>query len=172
MATRRVPILGFNTVPDDTGRAFFEPYPVKATNDNFKHLVLTLNDPGASQNHGVYGAFDIPPDYVGSPVIRIIWTSTAITGTCLFAFDYRAIGGDDAESLDQATFQEQIDISDVAPSATDERMNVTGALTAANLAAGDTVEFFFYRDGTTGAPTDDLAAAVTVHGLYFEYSDA
>ena len=172
MATHRIPILGWNTIPDTTGRAFFEPYTVKATNDVFGHAVLVLNDPGASQNHGVYGAFDIPANYVGSPVIRIYWTSTATSGTCLFAFDYRAIGGDDTESLDQATFQEQIDISDVAASATDERLNVTGALTAGNLAAGDLVEFYFYRDGTTGGPTDNLAAAVTVHGVYFEYADA
>ena len=171
MATHRIPILSWNTLPDTTGRAFFEPYTNKATNDIFNHLVLTLNDPGASQNHGVYSAFDIPVNYVTSPVIRVYWSSTVITGTCLFAFDYRAIGGDDTESLDQATFQEQVDISDVAASATDERLNVTGALTAGNFAAGDLVEFFFYRDGTTGAPTDTLAAAVTVHGLYFEYSD-
>ena len=172
MATHRIPILGFQAIPDTTGRAFFEPYTIKATNDLFKHLVLVLNNPGASENHGVYGAFDVPENYVGSPVIRIYWTSTAITGTCLFAFDYRAVGGNDTESLDQATFQEQIDISDVAASATDERLNVTGALTAGNLAAGDLVEFFFYRDGTTGAPTDTLAAAVTVHGVFFEYADA
>jgi len=172
MAAHTIPILGFNALPDTTGRAFFEPYTIKATNDNFGHLILVLNNPGASENHGVYGAFFVPNNYVGTPVIRIHWTSTAITGTCLFAFDYRAVGGNDTESLDQATFQESIDIADVAPSATDELMNITGALTAGNFAAGDLVEFFFYRDGTTGAPTDDLAAAVTVHGIYFEYEDA
>lgn len=171
MATHTIPILGFQTNPDTTGRAWFETYTVKATNDIFKHLVLVLDNPGASQNHGVYGAFIVPNNFIGSPVVRIHWTSTATSGTCLFAFDYRAIGGDDAESLDQATFQEQIDISDVAPTATDRLLSVTGALTAGNFAIGDLVEFFFYRDGTTGAPTDTLAAAVTVHGLYFEYSD-
>jgi hypothetical protein len=171
MATHRIPILGFPTLPDATGRVFFEPYNVKATNDIFKNLVLILNDPGASQNHGVYGKFRIPTNYVGTPKVVVAWTSTATTGTCLFAFDYRAIGGNDAESLDQASFQEQIDISDVAPTATDRKLEVSGALTAGNLAADDEVEFYFYRDGTTGAPTDTMAAAAIVFGVYFEYSD-
>jgi len=171
VATHRIPILGFQTIPDTTGRAFFEPYSVKATTDNFKHLVLVLDNPGASEDHGVYGAFDVPVNYVGTAVIRIYWTTTATTGTCLFAFDYAATGGNDTETLD-GTFDEQIDISDVAPSATDERLNVTGSVTDGNFAAGDLVEFYFYRDGSTGGPTDNLAAAVTIHGLYFEYNDA
>jgi len=165
----RVPLINWATTPDATGRAFFENYTTKATNDIFKHLVLTLNNPGAGESHGIYGTFDIPNACTASEVVRILWTSTAITGVANFAFDYRAIGGDDTESLDQATFQEQIDIEDTAPSATDERMNITGALTGTNLAAGDTVEFFFYRQDETGV--DTLAAAVTIHGLFFECTE-
>ena len=171
MSVHRIPILGFSTVPDNTGRCFFQPYDVTATNDIFKQMVLILNDPAASQNHGVYGKFRIPVNYIGTPKVVVVWTATAITGTCLFAFDYRAVGGDDTESLDQASFQEQIDISDVAPGAVNRKLEVSGALTAGNFAADDEVEFYFYRDGTTGAPTDTMAAAAIVHGLYFEYTD-
>lgn len=167
----RIPILGVQSLPDSSGRAFWEPYDVKATNDVFKNLVLILNDPGASQNHGVYGKFRVPVNYLTTPKIVVVWTSTATTGTCLFAFDYRAIGGNDAESLDQTTFQEQIDISDVAPGAVNRKLEVSGALTGGNLAADDEVEFYFYRDGTTGAPTDTMAAAAIVFGVYFEYVD-
>lgn len=163
-------IFGAQCVPDSAGRAFFEPYSVKATNDIFRHLVLVLNDPAASEAHGVYGAFTIPKNYVGSPVIVVVWTTTATTGNIKFDFDYRAVGGDDAESLDQATFQENLTVTDVAPSAANERMEATMSLTAGNLAVDDLLEFYFTREDGSG--TDTLAAAVTIHDLLFQWTDA
>jgi len=170
MATHRIPILGAHTNPDATGRAFFEPYSIKATNDLFKHLVLVLNNPGASEAHGVYGTFEVPANFVSGAKIKFRWTTTAITGNVKFDFDYRAVGGNDTESLDQATFQEALTVTDAAPSATDERMEAEVTLTDANLAAGDIVEFYFTRED--GAGVDTIAAAVTVHSLMFEYADA
>ena len=170
MSTHRIPIFGFPTIPDNTGRAYFEPYDIRATNDVFKHMVLILNDPTGAQIHGVYGKFRIPVNYVGTPKLVIVWTSTAITNTCLFAFAYRAIGGNDAESLDQASYQETITIADVAPTAIHRKLEVSGALTGGNLVADDEVEYYFYRDGITGG-TDDMAAEAIVHGAYFEYAD-
>lgn len=168
MATHQISILA-GLRPDTTGRAFFEPYDVKATNDMFRHMVGVLNDPAASQAHGFYGRFLVPQNYVGSPVIRPVWTSTAVTGNCKLDFDYRAIGGDDAESLDQTTFQENLTVTDVAPSAANERNVPSMAMTAANLAAGDTVEFFFTREDGSGV--DTMAAAATLHDLIFQYTD-
>lgn len=170
MATHRMSIFGAQCVPDSTGRAFFEPYSIKATNDVFRHLVLALNDPASSEAHGVYGAFSVPKNYVGSPKVIVVWTTTATTGNVKFDFDYRAVGGNDTESLDQATFQESLTVTDAAPSATDERMEAEVSLTAANLAVDDLVEFYFTREDGSG--TDTIAASVTVHDLLFEWSDA
>lgn len=167
MATHRIPILGAQTSPDASGGVFFEPYNIKATNDLFRHMVLVFNNSNAVE--GLYGAFVIPANYVGSPVIRVYWTSTAITGDIKLDFDYRAIGGNDAESLDQATFQEALTVTDTAPSAANERMEATMALTAGNLAADDIVEFFLTRESSNAA--DTLAAAITVHSVIFEYAD-
>src|SRR3990167_5734066 len=168
MATRRIPILGFNTSPDASGGVFFQPYNIKATNDIFKHMVLVFNNSNAVE--GMYGAFVVPANYVGSPVFKLYWTSTATTGDIKMYMDYRAIGGNDAESLDQATFQEALTVTDTAPSATDERMEATMAATAGNFAADDIVEFFLTRESSNAA--DTLAAAITVHALVFEYADA
>lgn len=170
MATHRMSIFGASCVPDATGRAVFELYSTKATNDVFKHLVLALADPGASEAHGMYGSFSVPKNYVGTAKIIIVWTSTATTGNAKFDFDYRAVGGNDTESLDQATFQESVTVTDAAPSATDERMEAEVALTSANLAVDDVVEFYFTRED--GSSTDTLAASVTVHDVLFEYADA
>jgi len=167
MATQRIPILGFNTVPDTSGNVFFEPYTVKATNDNWGHLVLVFND--TATRIGLRGAFDVPQNYVGTAKIIIHWTATVTTGDVEYDFDYRAIGGDDTESLDQATAQESVNQNDTAPSAVNERMTATLTLTSANLAAGDTVEFMLFRDGADAG--DTMAAAAIVHQVLFEYAD-
>lgn len=170
MATHDISILGWNTLPDSAGNVFFEPYSVKATNDAFPQIVVVFNETALKQ--GIYGAFPIPQNYVGTPLIVIVWTSTAITGTCVWDFDYRAVGGNDTESLDQATVQENVTVSDVAPGAANRRLEVTVALTAGNLAAGDTVEFELSRDGTDAADTLAGAAAAILHDVLFRYNDA
>lgn len=169
MATQRISILGWNVKPDTSGEVFFEPYSIKATNDNFDHTVLVFNNSGTTD--GLYGSFELPSDYVGSPQFVLVWTSTATTGNIKMDLDYRAVGGNDLESLDQATFQENLTVTDTAPSAVNERMEVNiGAPTAGNFAVDDTVEFFLTRE--SGNAADTMAAAVIVHALLFEYADA
>lgn len=168
MATQRISILNHSTVPDGGGDVFFEPYDVKATNDVWKFLVLILND--TATRDGLRGRFEIPQNYVGSAKIIPVWTSTAITGDVEFDFDYRAVGGNDVESLDQTGTQESVNVNDTAPSAIHERMEASLTLTSANLAAGDTVEYEFFRDGTDAG--DTISAAVIVVDVLFEYSDA
>lgn len=167
MATHRISILGWQAVPDTSGDVFFEPYTIKATNDVWGYLVVVFND--TSARDGLQGSFDIPQNYVGSANIIIHWTSTATTGDVEWDFDYRAVGGNDTESLDQAGTQESVNQNDTAPSAANERMTATLAVTDANFAAGDTVQFELFRDGTDGG--DGIAAAVTVHAVLFEYAD-
>ena len=168
MATLRLPILGFSTDPDSSGNCFQEPYSIKATNDVWKHMPFIFNDSGT--RIGIYGTFAVPLSYVDTANLVIVWTSTAVAGDVEWDFDYRAVGGNDTESLDQAGTQESVNANDTAPSATDERMELTQALTDGNFAAGDTVEFYMVRDGTDGG--DGMAAAAQIHGLFFEFNDA
>ncbi len=168
MATIRVPIIGWPSIPDGSGDVFFEPYSVKATNDVWDRLVAIFNDVNA--RIGLRGGFTVPKDYVGSAKIIVVWTSTAISGDVEWDFDYRAVGGDDTESLDQAGTQESVNINDTAPSAIHERMEAALTLTAGNIAADDEVEFEFFRDGADAG--DTMAAAAIVFALLFEYSDA
>lgn len=166
MATHRIPILS-GAKPDDSGNVFYEPYSVKATNDQWDPMVLVFNDTGTRDS--VYGTFDVPQNYVSAANLVVVWTTTATTGDVEWDFDYRAVGGNDTESLDQAGTQESVNSNDTAPSATDERMEISIALTDGNFAAGDTVEFLLARDGADAG--DTIAAAVVVFGAYFEYSD-
>ena len=112
----------------------------------------------------------MPQNYVDTANLVIVWTATAIIGDVEFDFDYRAVGGNDVESFDQAGVQESVNANDTAPSAIHERMELTIALTDGNFAAGDTVEFYFPRDGTDVG--DTMAAAALVFELFFEFNDA
>lgn len=163
MATHRIPILQAINF-DATGDCFMEPYSIKSTNAVMNHMVTIFND--AVARTGLSGKFDVPQNYVGSANLIIHWTSTAIVGTMPWDFDYRAVGGDDAESLDQATFQESVSQNDTAPTVAHNRMTATLNLTDGNFAAGDTVEFFLARP-TGGA----MAAAAILHDALFEYAD-
>lgn len=167
MSTHRIPILGPGTKPDSSGDVFFEPYSVKATNDVWDRLVLIFNDSGT--RIGVDGGFTVPKNYVGTPKIIVVWTSTATANDVEWDFDYRAVGGDDAESLDQAGTQETVNQEDTAPSAAHERMEAALTLSA-NFAVDDEVEFALFRDGTDGG--DGMAAAAIVFSVFFEYADA
>ena len=169
MATHRIPILNGMCLPDSSGTVFFEPASVLGTNGTFDHLVLVFTQ-GSSTRNGIAGVFDVPQNYVDTANLIIVWTSTATTNDVEWDFDYRAVGGNDAESLDQATAQEAVGSNDTAPSATDERMEFSLALTDGNFAAGDTVSFEFFRDESDSG--DTMAASARVFGLMFEYNDA
>lgn len=168
MATHRQSILGWKTVPDTSGNVFLEPYPIKATNDVWDHLIYVFND--TASRDGLHGSFPVLKNYVDTANLIVVWTSTATVGDVEWDFDYRAVGGNDSESLDQAGTQESVNSNDTAPSATDERMEISIALTDGNFAVDDTVEFTLFRDGTDAG--DTLAAAVQLHDLFFEYADA
>lgn len=166
MSTFRIPILGFSTKPDSSGDVFPEPASVKGTNGYFDQLVWVFNDSGAKDS--LYGIFQVPQNYVGTAKIVVDWTSTATSGNTVLDCDYRAVGT--GESLDQATAQEAITVTDAAPTSTDLLQEALMTATAGNFNAGDMVQFILSRDGASAS--DTLSAAITVVGVYFEFTDA
>lgn len=158
---------------DATGDAFFEPYSILATNDSFRHAVLRLganNAAAPTVKSGFYASIRIPEDYntSGTVTIEVEWTSTLTSGDAVFDFDYRSIGGNDTESLDQSGYTESLTVTDTAPSAANEKMTATMTVTASNLAAGDILEFFSGRDGADAA--DTLAGSAIVHSVILKYT--
>lgn len=174
MATHRIPILGFATRPDDTGEAFFEPADLNfGSNDLARQFVLGLGSALAAAptvKHGVYGAFRVPKNYVGTAVVVIEWSATLISGDVVFDFDYNAVGGNDTESLDPAAWQESVTVTDTAPGTARRKLTATVSLTSANLAVDDIVEFFIGRDGVDAA--DTMAGRAYMFEATFEYADA
>jgi hypothetical protein len=174
MATHRIPILNFSTRPDDSGKTWFEALSVLGTNDVWKHLVGRVSQSGLNNDQlstrvGFYGAFNVPKNFVGTAVLVIYWTGTVTSGNKVWDFDYRAISGDDAESVDQAGTQESVTGTDAMPSASLERNALSINLTSANFAVDDYVEFFLVEDGTDAA--DTAAGDALLLGAYFQYAD-
>ncbi len=165
MATHKIGILGWGTVPDATGGVFFELYSTKATNDNWKRLVCIFND--SSSNIALHGGFTVPQNYVGSASVIASWTSVITTGSYLFGFDYRPVAL--TESFDQATAVETACVLVSSPSAVNLRQDAVIPLTSACLVAGDEVEFFFTRRGTVAS--DTAASAAILFNLLFGYTD-
>lgn len=167
MATKRVPIVGWASKPDASGNVFFTPYSTVATNDHWDGLIAVYKD--ASGNIAIHGRFAVPHDYVGSAKAIVVWTSTATSGAIVWTFEYRAVGGNDTTSLDQATAAESVNGTPTAPGAAHRRMETALTLTAGNLAADNTVEFIFWR--LSGSGSDTMAADGLLFELLFEYVD-
>ena len=168
MATHRISILGMQSQPYTGGSVYWQPAALVMTNDRWNPLVLTFAD--TSTRIGIYGVFNVPKNYVGSPKIIPVWTSSATSGNVVWDLDYRSVGGDNAESFDQTGQQQQLTATDAAPGAAWRRLETALNMTAGDLAVDDTVEYFFGRDGADAS--DTMAAAAVLVDLLFEYTDA
>lgn len=163
----RHPLLNSSAVPDSSGNVWAEPYTVAATNDVWGALIWRFKDTSTRIGLKCFG--DIPSDYNGGTTnLIVVWTSTATSGDVEWDMDYRAVGGNDSESLDQSGTQESVNNNDTAPGAAHRRLECSIALTSSNLAANDTLEFELFRDGTDGG--DTMAADALLFGLYLEYT--
>jgi len=170
MATHRLSILGPATIPDASGECYFEPYSIIASNDQWRHLIIRFGEAIAGQpavDHGIYGLFQVPQNYVANANLILLWTSTIISGSVEWDFRYRAVAN--GESLDQTTQDEDLNTADAAPGTAHLMQEHTQALTSGNFAAGDLVEFFLTRDGTDAG--DTMAGPALLFDAYFQYTD-
>lgn len=155
-------LMGMSLNPDTSGNVFIEPYTIKATNDFFKQNVIVFNNPSADEV--LYGSFELPVGATSGSVFKLVWTTTATTGTAQWSLKYRVVTGDNTNSLDQATATETVTASPTAPGATDRRMETTFTPTNSNFATAGTVQWILTRVDAS----DTVAAAITVHALRFE----
>lgn len=170
MATFRLPILNATVRPDDTGDCFWVPISSQLTLTNAtagKMGAFLMRD--GSADAGVYGTFEVPQNYAGSPVIAAQFvldgapSGTTIGVTC----SHLAVADD--ESWDQLH-----DTADTASAGTtwshgdedlyEEQVTITPA---AAWNAGEMVQFFFAVD----ISVTDYTGNLLLVGLYFQYSD-
>ena len=102
MATVEIPILGAMTAPDSSGDIFFEAAESAMTLGTAAFgtlLVMTMLAPTGA-DIGVYGKFNIPQDYVGTPVLVI--RGVIAEAANVLAFGFQQIGRADSEAFDTA----------------------------------------------------------------------
>lgn len=168
MATRRIGIINWTTLPIVTGGAYFAPYTNLNAGSALDRDVLVLL---ASAVNGINGSFEIPEDYVGTPKCKVVWTSETTAGDLDLDFIHRVIAGTDSLLLDTTTSPSQrTDSQDnnAGPSTASNRMVDEIVLTATDFAAGATCHFELMRDGVS----DGKAASVSIWAAEFTYVDA
>lgn len=167
MATHQLPILWGSVEPDTSGNCYPVSYATPATNDVWQAIVFVFKD--TSTRIGLHGRFTVPQNYVGTPVFVVVWSTTATSGNVVWDLDYRTVGGDDTTSFDQNTVEQALTVTDAAPGAAHRRLTPSLSATAANFAAGETVEFIVFRDGADAA--DTMAADALLFEVQFQYAD-
>lgn len=173
MTIHRLQKLHLGANPDTTGECWFEPSSILNTNDVFPYPILRFGASNAAQpsvRHGCSIIFEVPQNYVGTPILRIKWTSTLTSGNVVWDADYRTLSGDDTTSLDQSGNEASVTVTDAAPTAALRQLVATINLTGSHFSAGETVQLNLFRDGTDAA--DTLAGSAILHDFTFEYSDA
>jgi hypothetical protein len=173
VATHRLPILGNETPDSGVPLDRVSNQITSATAPSVGNLLCyVLADGGTDE--GIYGSFEIPQNYVGTPKVRgkVILDGTPGAGDDLgFFFRKRAVA--DNESADgtfdaEQTFQSTDIGSTGSNHANEDIFEFEITLTGGDYAVGDTVYFYFGIDasGTTFAGNCLLA------DLLFQYADA
>lgn len=144
-----------------------EPSPLTFSNDLANHLIARF--PDAAGDVGIGGSLTIPDITITTVQVVCNLTFNATTGTFEFVFRYRAIGGDDAETMDPATWQQTVASgAENAPTTAFNKLRIVLSLTAGNFAANDVVQYQFFRDNDGGNDNVSADGLVDMDGTYLE----
>lgn len=168
MSTHYLNILNAHTQPDSSGNVTPAPNSEWQSNDRYPGTSYKFADSSTRDKLGV--SFRIPQNYVSNPSIVCRWATTTNSGKIVQEFDYTSIAV--GESGDPSADQESVtSTGTTVPGTARLLFETTSSLTAANLAAGDTVQGQIVRDGAD-TTNDTLAAAAYLVGAWFKYDDA
>jgi len=166
MAIRDYSIFGHINTFDSSGNIYADESNEYTTNDLHNAPVIVMEDTSTKLVCG--GKFRVPKGYVGSAVLVPVWSCAVTANNAVLDFEYKAVGGDNAESLDPTTNDEAVSVTDAAPSTAFYQLAPTISLTSTNFVADDTALFSFGRDGTAA---DTIVGVILLYDLIFRYSD-
>jgi hypothetical protein len=161
--TKRISILNFALLPDTSSNVWMEPAALTQTNDRYPQMVARFKDSATKDSLGI--RFMVPSDYVGSPKMYFLCTSTATSGNFVMTLDYSSSSV--TSSLDPSADEENLTVTQAAPGASQTGVFPFVTLTAADLAANDVFQGKVSRNGASGS--DTMAADLVVYDVIFEY---
>lgn len=141
------------------------------------NLAYVMADGGTDE--GLYGSFDVPQNYVGTPkvVIKAILDGAPGAAATL-AFGFRKRANANNEAADGTFDAEQTSVvagradsiigSNGAGYADEDLAQFEISLTAGDYAVGDQVEWYCYLDASGG----DYAGNVLLREIVFQYADS
>lgn len=153
------------------GAVSMQSYQDFATNDVWGGNILVFGDTALKEEaHSFVG---IPQEFPTTPTTVSFlpeWTCVPTTGNFQIDIDYRIVGGDGTESMDQTGTQEAITISDAAPSVAHRKMRPSLAATASNFNSSSEkiLECKIARDGVT--ETSSIAASALLFGVWLVWT--
>lgn len=154
-----------STILPDSG-VFFDRVgnQITATNEVGNQLAVVLADGGSDE--GFYGSFNVPQNYVDTPVIVVKGILDGVMTSVTLQFGVQGITKDDNEAVDAAYCTE--DTGNTSADHADEDLaEVTITLSSfTGFAAGDTVFYYFFIDAT-GTYTGNFLLT----DLLFRYDD-
>ena len=165
MATQYYPILNQSMRPQ-APNVYVEPINIKATTQPWEYGIIIFDD-SSTRDH-LWLTFRVPTEYVGAAAILIDWSTTVNTNAWRAEFDYRVISG--TGSYNQAGVQTTSAATLNAPAAAFNRTESVINLTALDFSADAQVQCALARNNPNAA--DTMAAAVIMHDLFFQFSDA
>lgn len=136
------------------------------------HLLAMAFDGAGATREQCYWAWRMPTDYVGSPVLKILWEANATTGNVKWQARMGAITPADVDTPYEHALPATSDTVTTGVNATEARRLVESSITLTNidsLAANDLAILFLYRDPSDAADTCTVDAEVLSATL--EYAD-
>ena len=167
MATHRFPILG-GVLPLDAN-AYLAPY--TAANSGSTQNVFAWRMSGTAVSM-LAGVFRLPANYVGTPALKVLWTSQTTSGNVVFNLRHRTMtpGTDLMDISTSPTERADTVTTSSKPSAADAVEESSISLTTTDLVAGELVYFEFEREATHAS--DTKTDWVEVLDVSMQYADA
>lgn len=174
MATHRVSILGAMTKPDATGTVFQVPISTQLslTNTDIGNVLCFVMQDHSADN-GIYGAFKVPKNYVGTGKIVVSGILDGAPGASdVLGFTIKGSSLADNEAADAAFGTEDTASATIGSSGSgysdEDYLEMSITLSNVVPVVDDTIYFFLARDDGTTTYTGNFLLTEAE----FEYSDA
>ena len=169
MATHRMSILGPNLKLESGLYSDVVTNRGTWTNQVGNQLCIVVPDPNGGGDHGLYGNFEVPQNYVGTGKIVAKGILDGAKTSVVFAVGVRGLALADNEAADAAYSTEDIaNIASGSNYADEDQLEISITLSNLSLTAGDTCYFYWFIDDSVHTYTTDFLLT----DLLLEYADA
>lgn len=166
MATRSVSLFTAACCPDASGKVYPVPASLHQANDLVMQQVIAFA--ASTTKNTLGGRFDMPADYVGSPVFLVEWGSTVTSGAVVWTVDHVAISS--GATLDPSAATTTLTVTTATSTAAALNENES-SLTASSsqFIAGRQVMVALGRNGASTA-ADTMTTNAYLYSLRLQYA--